>query len=88
LPVFLSFLFFLFFQDRIKFVVENGNTFYLEEGEKYLFGDFGLKLRGELQCDRFEKHGFWVASCTTRIMGKNKTRLDFASLCMSQICIL
>jgi hypothetical protein len=52
--------------DCRTFVVGNGKTFILEGDKRFDFGDFVLKLLGELQSLKTEgemREGFWVASC-------------------------
>ncbi|CAH3122416.1 unnamed protein product, partial [Porites lobata] len=61
---------------RPKFIIENGKTYVLYTSERQEFGDFSLKLMGELsfQGEVEEREGHWVASCTAHVMGRLETR--------------
>ncbi|KXJ14689.1 hypothetical protein AC249_AIPGENE4236 [Exaiptasia diaphana] len=59
----------------LQFVVESGKTFFQENAEvPQLFGDFSLKLQGELLSEEQEKYGFWVATCTAATRGQLETK--------------
>ncbi len=59
------------------FLVENGKTFVSDADGRRIFGDFSLKLLGQLMSqDKLarEKHGNWVATCTSQIKGRLETK--------------
>ena len=58
------------------FLVENGETFVSDADGRRIFGDFSLKLLGQLMSqDKLvrEKHGNWV-TCTSQIKGCLETK--------------
>lgn len=56
------------------FVVEDGKTFICDGDDRDVFGDFSLKLQGELISRDEQKYGFWVATCTSVTRGKLETK--------------
>ena len=59
------------------FVVEDGKTFVCDADGQRIFGDFSLKLKGQLICQNEllkEKYGNWVAICTSQIKGRLQTK--------------
>ena len=55
-------------------MVENGKTFVSDEDGRRIFGDFSLKLQGQLISDIKEKHGNWVVACTAQSKGRLETK--------------
>jgi hypothetical protein len=55
-------------------VLENGKTMVIEEDGASVFGDFTLKLQGQLVSKEKEEHGYWVATCTAVAKGRLETK--------------
>ena len=55
-------------------MLENGKTMVVDEGECNIFGDFTLKLQGQLASKTKESHGYWVATCTSLTQGRLETK--------------
>ena len=70
--------FFLSLQDECPvFLVENGKTFISDADGGRIFGNFSLKLLGQLMSqDKLvrEKHGNLVATCTSQVKGCLETK--------------
>lgn len=58
------------------FFIENGKTYIVNENDRQEFGDFCLKLLGELifEGDTVDREGHWVASCSAYVRGVLETR--------------
>ena len=46
----------------------------IEEDGASVFGDFTLKLQGQLVSKEKEEHGYWVATCTAVAKGRLETK--------------
>ena len=59
------------------FIIENDKTYIVNENDRQEFGDFCLKLLGELifEGDTVDREGHWVASCSAYVRGVLETRL-------------
>ena len=61
------------FQDEVddspSFCIKDGSTFFLRKKEWELFGDFSLKILGEIT-----DGGFWVCAFGTRVLGRHVER--------------
>ena len=54
--------------------MEDGKTFICDGDGRDVFGDFSLKLQGELISRDEGKYDFWVATCTSVTRGKMETK--------------
>ena len=63
------------------FIIENGKTYIVDENDRQEFGDFCLKLLGELifEGDTGDREGHWVASCSAYVRALLETRLGTSS---------
>ena len=56
-------------QGDVPFSIRDGKTYINREGEWELFGDFTLKIWGEIS-----SVGFWVCYCGSRVLGRLEER--------------
>ncbi len=61
-----------------KFVGKQGKTYVARKGENVEFGDFVIKLLGQLLPKKIQdqkgKEGYWVASCGVMTFGQLESR--------------
>ena len=61
-------------------MLENGKTMVVDEDGCCIFGDFTLKLQGQLVSKTKESHGHWVATCTSLSQGRLETKYEVLSV--------